>query len=203
MTDLTRLSASQVLPLLRQGTVTVEEYATALLSRIRQRDPVVHAWAYLDPEFVLAQARKLDQIPPEKRGPLHGLPIAIKDVAHTNGTQEKISLPIFMLGVLCSSMPDSRHANALQLRYLPRVFPALCGRGDRHDPPGQWRPDIRQDAHDRVCIDDRGWTMCESAQSEAYPWRIVVRVGGQCGRLSGPDFAGHADWRQCGAAGFV
>jgi Asp-tRNA(Asn)/Glu-tRNA(Gln) amidotransferase A subunit family amidase len=89
MSDLTRLSASQVRPLLQQGTVTVEEYAKALLSRICQREPVVHAWAFLDPEFVLAQARKLDQIPPEKRGPLHGIPIAIKDVAHTNGRHKK------------------------------------------------------------------------------------------------------------------
>jgi hypothetical protein len=90
MNDLTRLSASQVRPLLQQGTVTVEEYAKALLSRIDQRDSVVHAWAFLDREFVLAQARKLDLIPPEKRGPLHGIPIAIKDVAHTNGRHKKI-----------------------------------------------------------------------------------------------------------------
>jgi Asp-tRNA(Asn)/Glu-tRNA(Gln) amidotransferase A subunit family amidase len=87
MADLARLPESQVLPLLRQGTVTVEEYARSLLSRISQRDAIVHAWAFLDPEYVLSQARKLDQIPPEKRGPLHGIPVAIKDIAHTNGIQ--------------------------------------------------------------------------------------------------------------------
>lgn len=83
--DLTRLSATQVLHRLRQGHLTVEAYARALLARIRTRDPVVQAWSYLDPELVIAQARKLDQTPLEKRGPLHGVAIGIKDVALTQG----------------------------------------------------------------------------------------------------------------------
>lgn len=40
----------------------------------------------LDPEFVLEQARALDQIPYNERGPLHGLAIGIKDIANTKGT---------------------------------------------------------------------------------------------------------------------
>lgn len=85
MSDLSRLSASEALRSLRQGDITIEQYAQALLSRIAQRDPVVHAWAYLDPEYVLAQARELDKVCPSARGPLHGLPVAIKDVALTKG----------------------------------------------------------------------------------------------------------------------
>lgn len=83
--DLTHLSATQALHRLRQGNLTVEAYARALLARIRARDPVVQAWSYLDPELVIAQARKLDQVPLEKRGPLHGVAIGIKDVALTKG----------------------------------------------------------------------------------------------------------------------
>jgi Asp-tRNA(Asn)/Glu-tRNA(Gln) amidotransferase A subunit family amidase len=45
----------------------------------------VKAWACLNPEYVIAQARKLDIIPPENRGPLHGVAIAIKDVIQTKG----------------------------------------------------------------------------------------------------------------------
>ncbi|KAJ6101778.1 hypothetical protein N7486_004205 [Penicillium sp. IBT 16267x] len=78
-----RLTASQALALMQKGDLTVEDYAKSLLSRIKARDDVVKAWAYLDPEYVLAQARKLDQIPPEERGPLHGVPIGVKDVILT------------------------------------------------------------------------------------------------------------------------
>src|SRR5450755_2704773 len=86
MTEHYHKTATQVLPLLRNGDLTVEDYATSLLARIKERDDVVKAWAYLDPHFVLEQARKLDQIPPEKRGPLHGIAMGVKDVILTKGT---------------------------------------------------------------------------------------------------------------------
>ncbi len=79
------LTASEALPLLKNGELTVEAYARSLLGRIQLRDHVVKAWAFLDPEFVLEQAKKLDQIPPEKRGPLHGIPVGVKDVIFTKG----------------------------------------------------------------------------------------------------------------------
>lgn len=80
-----RLTASETLALMKNGSLTVEAYAASLLSRISSRDSIVKAWAYLSPEQVLSQARKLDQIPPEKRGPLHGIAIGVKDVILTKG----------------------------------------------------------------------------------------------------------------------
>jgi Asp-tRNA(Asn)/Glu-tRNA(Gln) amidotransferase A subunit family amidase len=80
-----RLTASEAVSLIQKGDLTVEQYAKSLLARVEERDHVVRAWAYLDPEFVLVQARKLDQIPPEKRGPLHGVAIGVKDVILTKG----------------------------------------------------------------------------------------------------------------------
>lgn len=79
------LTASKALALMQKGDLTVEGYAKSLLARIKERDEVVKAWAYLDPDFVLLQARKLDQIPAEKRGPLHGIAIGVKDVILTKG----------------------------------------------------------------------------------------------------------------------
>lgn len=79
------LTATEALALMKKGELTVENYAKSLLSRIAERDHVVKAWAYLDPDFVLAQAKKLDAIPPEKRGPLHGIPVGVKDVILTKG----------------------------------------------------------------------------------------------------------------------
>ncbi len=85
MTEPYRLTASEAVALMKNGDLTVENYAKSLLARVKERDHVVKAWAYLDPEFVLAQARKLDQIPAEKRGPLHGVAIGVKDVILTKG----------------------------------------------------------------------------------------------------------------------
>lgn len=80
-----QLSATDVAAKIRDGQLTVEEYAQSLLGRIKERDPVVKAWAYLNPDQVLEQARKLDAVPQEERGPLHGVAIAVKDVIYTKG----------------------------------------------------------------------------------------------------------------------
>lgn len=79
------LSAKEISILIRKGHVSVKEYADGLLQHIKERDPVVHAWAYLDPALVLAQARELDKVHPESRGPLHGVAIGVKDVFLTKG----------------------------------------------------------------------------------------------------------------------
>ncbi|KAG5758708.1 hypothetical protein H9Q72_013160 [Fusarium xylarioides] len=76
-------TATEILENIRSGNLTVEQYASSLLERIQQRDDDVKAWAYLDPKAVLEQARKLDQVPKDQRGPLHGLPVGIKDIILT------------------------------------------------------------------------------------------------------------------------
>ncbi|KAF5007773.1 hypothetical protein FDECE_5897 [Fusarium decemcellulare] len=78
-----RLTATKALQKIRAQELTVEQYASSLLERIKQRDDDVRAWAYLDEKLVLGQARSLDMVPLDKRGPLHGLPVAIKDIIYT------------------------------------------------------------------------------------------------------------------------
>jgi hypothetical protein len=73
-----RLTATEAVALTRSGKLSVEEYAKSLLAQIEKRDPQVHAWVHLDPAQVLARARELDAVPVEKRGPLHGLAVAVK-----------------------------------------------------------------------------------------------------------------------------
>jgi Asp-tRNA(Asn)/Glu-tRNA(Gln) amidotransferase A subunit family amidase len=90
-----RLTASQAQAQFFDGTLTVEAYVKSLLSRIEARDSVVHAWAYLDPELVLQRARELDRVPPERRGPLHGVAVAVKDVILTKEMPTQYNSPIY------------------------------------------------------------------------------------------------------------
>ena len=95
MTEPYRLTASHALSLMKKGDLTVEDYAKSLLSRIKERDHIVKAWVYLDPDYVLAQARKLDQIPASQRGPLHGIAIGIKDIILTKDMPTAHNSPIY------------------------------------------------------------------------------------------------------------
>jgi amidase len=81
MTDLARLSARDAASRIAAGTLTSEALVGACLERIAEREPAVRAFAHLDPDEAVAQARARDREAP--RGPLHGIPIGVKDIMAT------------------------------------------------------------------------------------------------------------------------
>ncbi|CAF3513433.1 unnamed protein product [Fusarium graminearum] len=84
-----KLTASEALAQIQADELSVEEYAKSLFKKIDERDKDVQAWAYLDKEAIMQQAKSLDEVPKKNRGPLHGLPIAVKDVIYTKGKPQK------------------------------------------------------------------------------------------------------------------
>jgi Asp-tRNA(Asn)/Glu-tRNA(Gln) amidotransferase A subunit family amidase len=81
MHDLTKLSARDAATAIRNKEISSLELVDACLTRIEARDPVVGAWAYIDPEAARAHARACDAQAPV--GVLHGVPVGIKDVIET------------------------------------------------------------------------------------------------------------------------
>jgi Asp-tRNA(Asn)/Glu-tRNA(Gln) amidotransferase A subunit family amidase len=79
------LSAAEAARRMREGVLTSEELVRSCLERIRQTEPVVHAWQFLDEDHALEQARAAD----ERRrsgltvGALNGIPVGIKDIIDT------------------------------------------------------------------------------------------------------------------------
>ncbi|KAL0939931.1 amidase [Colletotrichum truncatum] len=106
-----RLMASAARAKILAGELTLEQYARSLLSHIEKRDPVVKAWEYVNPEQVIEQAKKLDAIPPEQRGPLHGVAIAVKDIIYTKGEHTLQCIP---------RMP-TQHGSAIYKGDAPQV----------------------------------------------------------------------------------
>ena len=79
------LSATDAARAVRDGAISAEQLVEACLARIREADGAVQAWAHLDPEHALAQARARDLDRREGRpsGPLHGVPVGVKDIIDT------------------------------------------------------------------------------------------------------------------------
>ena len=79
------LCAADAARAIRDGAVSSEELTAACLARVREVDAEVQAWAFLDPEHALAQARILDQMRSAGGvlGPLHGVPVGVKDIIDT------------------------------------------------------------------------------------------------------------------------
>ncbi|MBI4841686.1 MAG: amidase [candidate division NC10 bacterium] len=84
-TDLHWLSATDAARLIRDGIISSAELVEACLRRVHEVDAEVQAWAFLDPDHALAQARAADAWRLEGRptGPLHGVPVGIKDIIET------------------------------------------------------------------------------------------------------------------------
>lgn len=79
------MDASEAAQRIRDGVLTSEELVQDCLERIRALEPKVQAWQFLDEEHALAQARACDE---RKRGgepvgPLHGVPVGVKDIIDT------------------------------------------------------------------------------------------------------------------------
>ncbi len=95
--DLIRLSAVEVVDLLKHGKVASAELIDAALARIRAVDPAVNALPTLCIERAQDHARRLSAPTPERgaAGWLGGLPIAIKDSMDVAGVRSTQGSPIF------------------------------------------------------------------------------------------------------------
>jgi amidase len=81
------LSIEETAARIRARRVSAVEVAQAMLRRIEQVDPVLHAYVRTTPDLALAQARDADarQARGGALGLLHGVPIAVKDLCWTQG----------------------------------------------------------------------------------------------------------------------
>lgn len=72
---------------LQDGRITAEAVVAALLERSRRLDPALRVWAYLDEERAhnTARLRSAELRAGERRGVLHGVPIAAKDIFQVSG----------------------------------------------------------------------------------------------------------------------
>ncbi|MBT5665891.1 MAG: amidase, partial [Rhodospirillaceae bacterium] len=86
-TDITRLSASELLRLYRDKSLSPVEVTQAVLARIEQDNPVVNAFCVIDPDQAMASARASEDrwAKGAPCGMVDGVPTTIKDVVLTKG----------------------------------------------------------------------------------------------------------------------
>ena len=90
---LNELSATEITAGIAAGEVTCESVVRDCMARIAARDGVVKAWVNFDADLAIAQARALDH--ERRRGPLHGVPIGVKDIIDTFDMPTEMGSPIF------------------------------------------------------------------------------------------------------------
>jgi Asp-tRNA(Asn)/Glu-tRNA(Gln) amidotransferase A subunit family amidase len=88
-----RLSAATLARRVAEGALTAEAVVASCLERIREREPVVRAWAHLDRAQALAAARDGDRS--GRSGLLRGVPFGLKDICDTADMPSGYGSPIY------------------------------------------------------------------------------------------------------------
>ncbi|MEU8253532.1 Asp-tRNA(Asn)/Glu-tRNA(Gln) amidotransferase subunit GatA [Micromonospora inaquosa] len=96
MSDLTRMTATEIASLVAGGETSAVEVTQAHLDRIAAVDDRVHAFLHVDTDGALAAARAVDErrAAGEELGPLAGVPVAVKDVLATRGVPTTVGSKI-------------------------------------------------------------------------------------------------------------
>ena len=90
---LNELSACEVARGVAAGNFTAQAVVRDCLDRIERRDKQVKAWAFIDPELALNQARAIDRS--DAKGVLAGVPLGIKDIFDTFDMPTDMGSPIY------------------------------------------------------------------------------------------------------------
>ena len=86
-TPLHVLSVADAAARIREGRLSSRLLVEACLRRIEVLDPAIQAWVLVDRAGALDAATRLDAeaAQPSARGPLHGIPVGLKDIFHVAG----------------------------------------------------------------------------------------------------------------------
>jgi amidase len=93
MNETNLLSATEAAARIAAGKLTAVKLAEDCLARVSAREETVRAWSHIDPQQVIEQARARDTEMP--RSPLHGVPVAIKDIIDTADMPTEYGSPIY------------------------------------------------------------------------------------------------------------
>ena len=94
MTEPWRLTAAQASVAIGDGSLSAEALVRSCLERIQERDGTVKAWAWVDPDQAIRDARVLDKT--ARIGPMHGVPVGIKDMITTRDMPTQHNSPIYI-----------------------------------------------------------------------------------------------------------
>ena len=116
--DLCATPAVELARLIRARELSAAELLSAVLARITEANPAVNAIVTLAAEQAAAAARGLDAQAARGSfaGPLHGLPIAVKDLAETAGIRTTFGSPLF-----ASYVPDFDAPHVARLKQAGAV----------------------------------------------------------------------------------
>jgi Asp-tRNA(Asn)/Glu-tRNA(Gln) amidotransferase A subunit family amidase len=168
------LSATEAASLIATGELESEALVRSCLERIARREPEVRAWAQVDADGALRAAREADKQQQAKvhpLGPLHGVPIGVKDVIAVEGLRTECNSEIY-LGHLA-------HADAAVVALLRAAGAVILGKTETVE-LAAWGGRVAPTANPRNLLRTPGGSSSGSAAAVA-DFMIPLALGTQTG----------------------
>lgn len=127
MTDIAFLTATELSPLIKSRQLSPVELTKNILNRIDKIDPILHTYITPLPDLALQQAREAEEniMRGMYKGPLHGIPIGIKDNYATKGIRTTNGSKLFT-----HNIPDK---NATTVEKLLDAGTIMLGKQNMHE----------------------------------------------------------------------
>ena len=141
------LDMAELARLLHTRKLSPVELTQSMLARIERLDGRLHSYVVVTPELALAQARAAEALIMQRRilGPMHGVPIALKDLCFTKGIPTAGGMPIhrdFVPSFDGTVTSRLRHAGAVMLGKLQMTESAFADHHPSIVPPvNPWNAD--------------------------------------------------------------
>ena len=122
-----KLTIAKIAPLIRKKQISPVELTRFFLERIERLQPSLNAFITVTPDLARKQARQAEReiLKGKYRGPLHGIPISLKDLFYTAGIRTTAGSKI-----LRSFIPGE---NAAVVEFLYAAGAVLLGKTNLHE----------------------------------------------------------------------
>src|SRR6202167_3495730 len=175
---LIELSVGEAATATAQGEITSRQLVSACLERIDARDDDVKAWDFIDKSIALEQAQECDRS--ARRGPLHGVPVGIKDIIQTADMPTGYGSPIYRnnrTGVDAECVKRLRAAGAVILGKTVTTEFAVFAPGKTTNPHNRLHTAGGSSSGSTAAVADRQVPFALGAQTAGS----IIRPASYCG----------------------
>jgi len=128
---------------IKSGKLTAEKLMESCLERIHAREEIIHAWVEVYEQDALAEARRCDRElrAGNRQGPLHGIPIGVKDIIDVRGQWTRCGTPIYPARIPAEDAPAIARLRKAGAIFLGKTETTPFANNDPTITRNPWNPE--------------------------------------------------------------
>lgn len=137
------MTIREALHRMRTSELTAERLIESCLERIRVRDGMVHAWVEVYEKEALEEARRCDREFQRGNwlGPLHGIPLGVKDIIDVRGQYTRYGTPLYPAHVPAEDAPAVARLRKAGAIFLGKTETTPFANNDPAITRNPWNPE--------------------------------------------------------------